>query len=537
MTSLDSQGKAEELTGIYQDLEARIMANIARHCRDYGQPIDSDRWLLKKLAEIGSLNRENVRMIVEHAGFSQTAMERMLQEAAEEALEEVEPSLASLVRRGLVGAPVRSMKSRNIRQAMEKLQDQAKSTLNLCNTTMLYKARDAYKKLVRKISSEADEIAGKQEFLERLGEHAAAVTVGAESRQAAVRKCIREFNEKGIPAFVDKRGREWTPEAYVNMAMRNTAKNAADEVQTARCRDYGVHLVEIDSHSGARPKCARDQGKIFDLDNGSGYVEDAAGQKVRYHPWNSSSYGEPDGLLGVNCRHHKYPFWPGMSLQSYFTVDLEENDRLYRQTQVQRALERRVRSQKRECMLYDQIGDRESFKAAAVKLKQKEAELKAYVDGNPDLHRKRDREQVVGFDRRISAEAVGANKAYTKAQNTDTIPVKDTLIRKSVGAKAKNYKVIDKNTGVTYEFAPGTRIQNSEVFAGKGTRHPLHEGVAEGLTAQYGGTESKWQHAKGIGILVDQETGEEFRAEVHWFQEETVGKVGFKLKKELGDES
>ena len=111
------------------------------------------------------------------------------------------------------------------------------------------------------------------------------------------------------------------------------------------------------------------------------------------------------------------------------------------------------------------------------------------------------------------------------------------MIRKSVGAKAKNYKVIDKNTGVTYEFAPGTRIQNSEVFAGKGTRHPLHEGVAEGLTAQYGGTESKWQHAKGIGILVDQETGEEFRAEVHWFQEETVGKVGFKLKKELGDES
>ena len=145
MTSLDSQGKAEELTGIYQDLEARIMANIARHCRDYGQPIDSDRWLLKKLAEIGNLNRENVRMIVEHAGFSQTAMERMLQEAAEEALEEVEPSLASLVRRGLVGAPVRSMKSRNIRQVMEKLQRQAKDTLNLCNTTMLYKARDAWR--------------------------------------------------------------------------------------------------------------------------------------------------------------------------------------------------------------------------------------------------------------------------------------------------------------------------------------------------------------------------------------------------------
>lgn len=415
MTPLDSQEKAEALTGLYQDLEARIMANIVRHCRDYEQPIASDRWQLKKLAEIGSLDREHIRLIAAHADVSQTALERMLLEAAEEALNEVEPPLASLYRRGLVGAPVKQAKSRNVRQAMEKLQEQAKDVLNLCNTTMLYKARDAYRKLVRHIVSEADETAGKAEFLDRLGKHASTVALGVESRQAVVRKCIREFNEKGIPAFVDKRGREWTPEAYVNMAIRNTAKHAADEVQTARCRDYGVHLVEIDSHSGARPKCARDQGKLFDLDNGSGFVEDAAGQKVRYYPWNSSSYGEPDGLLGINCRHHKYPFWPGMSLQSYFPVEPEENDRLYKQTQIQRALERSVRAQKRECMLYDQIGDRESFEKAAVKLKQKEAKLKSYVDGNPKLHRKRDREQVAGFDRRISAEAAGANKqAYNK---------------------------------------------------------------------------------------------------------------------------
>ena len=64
----------------------------------------------------------------------------------------------------------------------------------------------------------------------------------------------------------------------------------------------------------------------------------------------------------------------------------------------------------------------------------------------------------------------------------------------------------------------------------------MHEGVAEGLTEQFGGTVSKWQHAKGIGTLLDQESGEEFRAEVHWFQEETVGKVKFKLKKEIDDE-
>lgn len=60
---------------------------------------------------------------------------------------------------------------------------------------------------------------------------------------------------------MDKRGREWMPEAYVNMAIRNTVKNVADEVQNERFRDHGQDLIEIDSHSGSRPKCAKDQGK------------------------------------------------------------------------------------------------------------------------------------------------------------------------------------------------------------------------------------------------------------------------------------
>ena len=414
MNLLENQRKADEISGLYQDLEERLMANIIRHCRDYGQPIATDRWQMQRLAEIGKLNQENLKIIAQASGVSQTAMERMLSGTADQAVKEIEPAMRYLAREGLAGNAAAAGKSKGIKQAVSGLQKQAKDMLNLCNTTMLYKARDAYKGFVQKLAGSAKEIEGKQDFLDTLNKNASAAVLGAESRQQAVRRCIREFAEKGIPAFVDKRGREWTPEAYVSMAVRNTIKNTADEVQTARCKDCGVHLIEIDSHSGARPKCAKDQGKIFDLNNQSGYTEDANGRKVRYYPWNSSSYGEPDGILGINCTHHKWPFFPGMSLQSYFPVeDQEASDRLYKQTQVQRALERDVRKQKRECMLFDEIGDREGFEAAAVKLKQKEAKLKAYVDGNDQLHRRKDREQVVGFDKRVSAKAVEkAQKHY-----------------------------------------------------------------------------------------------------------------------------
>lgn len=405
MNQTENQRHADVPTGIYQDLEEQIMANIMRHCRDYNQPIASDVWLLRKLAEIGKLNQENIKIIAKSAKLSQTAMERMLNETAEQAIAEMEPAMQRVVEKGLVSPAVSPKKSRNVKQVLTTMQEQAKDTLNLCNTVMLYMARDAYKQFVQNVASRAQEMENKPEYLRILNGKMAAVLTGAESRQQAMRKCIQEFNEKGIPAFVDKRGREWTPEAYVNMVMRSTSNTVAAEVQMARSEDFGVYLLEVSSHSGARPKCARDQGKIFDRANKSD----------KYPHWNTSSYGQPDGLLGINCGHHIYPYMEGVSIRRYFpTEDMEKNDELYKKIQKQRAFERAVRKQKRECMLCNEIGDDEAFQAAAVQLKSKEAKLKAYLDGNADLHRRTDREQVVGFNRSVSAKATAANKNAQK---------------------------------------------------------------------------------------------------------------------------
>lgn len=441
MNLLKNQQAAEIIDSVYIDLEARLMQNIARHLRDWEQPIDTDRWLLQKLGEIGKLNKENIKLIAQMSGLSQTAAERMLNEMAEEAIQNMEPGFVYLARQGLTGDAVDYAKSKNVRQTMNNLRQQANDSLNLTNTTMFHKAQEAFVMLVQNTADEA---------LKIMNNNASAVITGAESRQQALRKTIRQFNATGITGFVDKRGRNWTPEAYVNMCIRTTAGNVANEVQTSRCKDYGIHLISIDAHSGARPKCAKDQGKIFDLNNGSGYTEDLHGKKIRYYPWNSSSYGEPDGLLGINCGHHKFPFVPGVNVQRYFpTEDLNANNRLYKQTQVQRALERNVRKQKRECMLYDEIGDVESFEEASVKLKAKEAKLKNYVDQHENLHRRKDREQVVGFDKRISANAVAANKK----------------LQKELAEKAKNDKIISeiKSAGIKgkIELFPKNKIDVS----------------------------------------------------------------------------
>lgn len=96
-------------------------------------------------------------------------------------------------------------------------------------------------------------------------------------------------------------------------------------------------------------------------------------------------------------------------------------------------------------------------------------------------------------------------------------------------SKLKKSTVYDSETGDRFNFAENTKIQNAEVFAGKGTKVSLHEGVAEGLTKEYGGEPSNWQHSKGIAYI--DYYGENRKAEVHWFQEKNVGKVKFKIKR------
>lgn len=510
MNLLRNQQAAEAVDSCYIDLETALMQNIVRHLRGYGQPIDSDRWQMQKLAEIGQLNKENIKLIAGQAGISQTAAERMLNEIAEEAIKAIDPGLRYLARQNLAGEMVTASKSRNVKQVIHTFNKQAKDTLNKCNTTMLYKARDAYRELAQNIVKTADEISNKQEFLDILNKNATATTIGAESRQQAMRKCIREFNEKGIPAFVDKKGRNWTPEAYVNMAMRNTARQTAEETQDARCKDAGVNLIAIDSHSGARPKCAKDQGKIFSLDNTSGYTEDLHGKKIRYYAWNSSSYGEPDGILGINCGHHKRPFIPGVNVQRYFpTDDMDENNRLYKETQIQRAMERDVRKQKRECMLYDEVGDREAFEVSAVKLKQKEEKLKSYVDSKEHLHRRKDREQIVGFDKGISAKAVAADKGVKKKyaeKHLNSVSLQDSGKQGIIKAERfENREIADKLLRPETEklWRELTDIEKDSAFS--------YTESSDQFNRPLRGYDRSWDNFVGIGkVPLDNEGAEEY---------------------------
>lgn len=103
----------------------------------------------------------------------------------------------------------------------------------------------------------------------------------------------------------------------------------------------------------------------------------------------------------------------------------------------------------------------------------------------------------------------------------------DILIGKDLGAKGKNYSVMDLATGELFQFVQGSRIQNVEVFAGKGSRTEFRK--AQKYADRHGGNVEDWQHVKGHG-LIDTPEGDR-PAEVHWVQCSGIGKFDFFVKR------
>ena len=425
------------LVRVLLDMEDDILREIAAQLSRDGDISDTSKWRIRQLARAGRFDKRAAAII---AGYSEVedgqAMDAVLA-AAETEIGYLDNAVQAANAAGLSEYFSDIPAEASAMNAAKAFQRQAASDLNLVNTVMGYKAKSAYVNAVNAIYRDTAE--GRQSALDVMGKGAAKAVSGQMSLQEATRKTIRELAQKGIPAFVDKRGREWSPEAYVMMDMRSTLGNTARAAQDARCDQYGINLIEVSSHMGARPLCAPYQGRIFSRDGSKGVTTDGAGGKIYYTPLSETSYGQPAGLFGINCGHVQYPFVPGINFQRYFPYPKEENDERYRQFQQQRAMERSIRAAKRECMMLQETGDTEGLQKASLRLRNQREKYRAYCK-ETGLKQHNDRTQVYGYDRSKSSKAVWAERkasgnALTNGSNSSIIKTREQT--KAIIAKAQ----------------------------------------------------------------------------------------------------
>lgn len=73
-----------------------------------------------------------------------------------------------------------------------------------------------------------------------------------------------------------------------------------------------------------------------------------------------------------------------------------------------------------------------------------------------------------GADEKLDEAFSDWKKAHglTGIRQRDTIRLPDEEVPRSLGAKAKNYRIYDPETGENYTIKEGTRVQNREVLRG-----------------------------------------------------------------------
>ena len=99
-------------------------------------------------------------------------------------------------------------------------------------------------------------------------------------------------------------------------------------------------------------------------------------------------------------------------------------------------------------------------------------------------------------------------------------------IGRSLGAKAKNYDVKLPNREIVH-LTEGTSVTQVNIIAGKGRNRKID--IVNVLLDRYPGTqESEWVKAKGVGYI--DYDGESYKAELHWYEEPSVGRVEWKVK-------
>ena len=383
-----------EMAEVYGAITDQILINLAKYFPFWKSgesvPRSAFEYQANMLAQMGQVNRDTIRIIANGLGGANKALTHILEQAIMESVKKSQPDLLKGVREGLLhpaGIPIVDPQQT---RAFRLYYQQAAQKLNLVNTVMLESTGQAYQATVADIAAR---VRATQTALD-IG--AGETVTGVSSWNQALRHSIQRMKDNGITGFIDHANHHWSAEAYAAMDIRTTVANTARAAVWETNQDFGNDLYIVSYHDGARPLCYPWQNKVISANNREGTTTDLDGNEIEIIPQNRTSYGEPAGLFGINCKHYPSPFIPGVSVlyDKDNIMSEKENAKVYKQTQQQRALERQIREQKRDLLMAKNMGaSKDELNALRAKIRETDDEIDAFC-ADTGLPRRQSREGV-----------------------------------------------------------------------------------------------------------------------------------------------
>lgn len=317
---------------------------------------------------------------------------------------------------------------------------------------------------------------------------------GAISYNQAIKSAVQQLAQSGLKVVDYGSGVHRQIDSAVRTAVMTGVNQICDQYTNQSAEYLGTRYFEVSAHSGARDKPGPSPWSSHKDWQGKVYYESENGEADPLGLYNdlveTTGYGYVDGLTGANCRHHKYPFIPGVSERTYTDEQLEHIDdglgctfddktyTAYEATQEQRKVERTIRKLKREKAVYKAAGLTEEEQAVNIRLRRLNAKYKAFSKA-AGLPEQRERMKIYSS---YDTSTVTVGKDSTPTQSQTPVPYVDVTKQWREDATPNSHEIRDLQEytkgGVTYKVDGHNVVLDYS---------PKEKEIAELLEREFGG--------------------------------------------------
>lgn len=175
------------------------------------------------------------------------------------------------------------------------------------------------------------------------------IVTGAFDYNSVLRRVVTELTNSGLRKIDYASGRAYRANVAARMSVMTGVSQLTAKISDYNAEKLGTTHFEVAWHAGARPTHQVWQGKVY----------------TKEELTTVCGFGTAAGLLGVNCYHEYYPFFPGVSERNWTDEWLKEQNAkentpkifqgreytLYEAKQRQREMERLMRAQREKVEL------------------------------------------------------------------------------------------------------------------------------------------------------------------------------------------
>ena len=304
----------KQITLLYSDLELSIIQEIAKRIANVGYINTVSYNNIVILRQMGLAYNDITRLIAETNNVNIAEIENIFENAGLTALKRDNKIYKSAGIKDVVIS----------KKTMENLVENAKKT----GSNII--------KLTNTLASTSQ-----IQFINGINKAYLETSTGSKSYTQAITDTVKKVSKQGAIVQYPS-GAKRSVESAVRTNILTSINQTYTELQLERGQELGWDLYEVSAHGGARPEHAEWQGKIYTEKE----LRDICG------------YETVTGLCGVNCRHTFSPYYKG-STRTYSNKELKDykNETVtyngeeiskYNASQMQRAMERNIRNNKKE---------------------------------------------------------------------------------------------------------------------------------------------------------------------------------------------